>query len=183
MIDYVRSLFRIIPLSLLIGMIVPLHRIRASLLLLNHTALVFASVPKYFAMVNMQCSECTSARNDIESSSNLRVLGYVLFKNHIDVETVQIFVDLVVEVCSIDCASMYCITAGGISASNLNRILSVTGAKEFHCSARCSVPSNMTYQKGNVYMGGVLRPAEFSTKICSVATCRELVAITETLKK
>ena len=72
------------------------------------------------------------------------------------------------------------VIAGGISARNLGRVLSTTKAKEFHCSARRSMPSQMIHQKGNVYMGGVLRPPEFSTKTCDVSSCKELVAILDT---
>jgi copper homeostasis protein len=69
------------------------------------------------------------------------------------------------------------VPAGGISARNLSRVLSATGAKEFHCSARRSIPSQMIHQKRDVYMGGVLRPPEFSTKTCDINICKELVAI------
>ncbi|XP_062502770.1 copper homeostasis protein cutC homolog isoform X2 [Corticium candelabrum] len=69
--------------------------------------------------------------------------------------------------------------AGGISSSNLGRILSTTGAKEFHCSARSTVSSQMIYQQKNVFMGAALRPPEFFTKMCAVANCKELVSVFE----
>eukprot|EP00118_Oscarella_pearsei_P005081 m.22725 g.22725 ORF g.22725 m.22725 type:complete len:187 (+) comp28389_c0_seq1:313-873(+) len=55
---------------------------------------------------------------------------------------------------------------GGITEKNLERILSLTGAKEFHCSARKSVASGMTHLSSDVYMGAALRPPEYGHKVC-----------------
>ncbi|KAL4237447.1 hypothetical protein ACF0H5_002164 [Mactra antiquata] len=55
---------------------------------------------------------------------------------------------------------------GGITDRNLERIITSSGAKEFHASARSSLQSNMIFQKSGVTMGASLSPPEFSNKIC-----------------
>lgn len=51
---------------------------------------------------------------------------------------------------------------GGIRERNLERIAKLTGATEFHFSASEAKDSRMTYRNGRVFMGGTLRPPEFS---------------------
>ncbi len=65
---------------------------------------------------------------------------------------------------------------GGITENNLEHILTETGAKEFHCSARVSVESGMEYQNEHVCMGGS-GASEYTTKTTSVDRVRRLVAI------
>jgi len=54
---------------------------------------------------------------------------------------------------------------GGITERNLERILSETGAREFHASARSALTSSMTFRKEGVPMGAALTPPEFSVKV------------------
>ncbi|CAH3178170.1 unnamed protein product [Porites lobata] len=67
------------------------------------------------------------------------------------------------------------VPGGGITERNLERILLGSGAKEFHCSARHSVPSFMEYKNTNTFMGGVLRPPEFVNKVTSYENVRNFV--------
>jgi copper homeostasis protein len=60
---------------------------------------------------------------------------------------------------------------GGITTRNIRKIVSATGVNEVHLSARTEVDSAMQYRNSRVFMGGTLRPAEFSWK----ATDEELV--------
>ena len=53
---------------------------------------------------------------------------------------------------------------GGINARNLDRILTGTGAREFHCSARSTQDSVMVHRNTRVVMGASLTPPEFSLK-------------------
>lgn len=53
---------------------------------------------------------------------------------------------------------------GGITPRNVGRIVSATGVNEIHLSARHSVSSCMTYRNDRCFMGGTLRPPEFSWK-------------------
>jgi copper homeostasis protein len=53
---------------------------------------------------------------------------------------------------------------GGITPANVQRIVAATGVTEVHLSARCSVQSGMVHRNPRVFMGGSLRPPEFSWK-------------------
>ena len=66
---------------------------------------------------------------------------------------------------------------GGITERNLERILQESGAKEFHCSARHSIPSLMEYKNTNTSMGGSLSPPEFITKVASYEKEKNLVFV------
>jgi copper homeostasis protein len=68
---------------------------------------------------------------------------------------------------------------GGITRRNVRKILEATGVSEVHLSARSNVESGMKYRNHQVFMGGTLRPPEFSWK----ATDAEMVrSVVETLK-
>jgi copper homeostasis protein len=69
---------------------------------------------------------------------------------------------------------------GGITPRNVRRIVEATGVGEVHLSARASVDSRMEFRNGRVFMGGVLRPAEFSWKTTDEAAVRQVV---ETLRR
>lgn len=51
---------------------------------------------------------------------------------------------------------------GGVNERNLHKIVAQSGVKEIHLSARSTVESAMTYRRSHVFMGGTLRPPEFS---------------------
>jgi copper homeostasis protein len=53
---------------------------------------------------------------------------------------------------------------GGITPRNVRRIVEATGVSEVHLSARRTVESGMAYRNARVFMGGTLRPPEFSWK-------------------
>lgn len=65
---------------------------------------------------------------------------------------------------------------GGIRERNLTRIAALTGAREFHFSASEAQESRMTYRNGRVFMGGTLRPPEFSHGGTSEARIRAFTA-------
>lgn len=69
------------------------------------------------------------------------------------------------------------VPGGGITERNLERILQESGAKEFHCSARFSMPSLMEYKNTNTSMGGTLSPPEFITKVASYEKVKNLVFV------
>lgn len=62
---------------------------------------------------------------------------------------------------------------GGITAKNVGRIVSTTGAREIHFAAQSPVASGMRFRRADVFMGGELRPPEYDrliTRQQSVAT-------------
>ncbi|MEI6390823.1 MAG: copper homeostasis protein CutC [Verrucomicrobiota bacterium] len=69
---------------------------------------------------------------------------------------------------------------GGITPQNIQRIVAGTGVSEAHLSARSSVESGMGYRNPRVYMGGTLRPAEFTWKTTDERVVRSVV---ESLRK
>lgn len=54
---------------------------------------------------------------------------------------------------------------GGIHDRNIERILRASGAREVHVAATRAVESSMRYRNPNCFMGGELRPPEFSTPV------------------
>ncbi|MEZ4638215.1 MAG: copper homeostasis protein CutC [Caldilineaceae bacterium] len=66
---------------------------------------------------------------------------------------------------------------GGINERNVDKIIAQTGVKEIHVSARSSVDSAMTYRNTRVFMGGELRPPEYSRKTTDAARVRFFAGI------
>ena len=64
---------------------------------------------------------------------------------------------------------------GGITARNIQRIVTATGVKEVHLSARSTLESGMQFRNSRVFMGGTLRPPEFSWKSTDAKVVREVV--------
>lgn len=69
------------------------------------------------------------------------------------------------------------VPGGGITERNLERILRGSGAKEFHCSARTSFPSSMSYKNTNTSMGASLRPPEFVNKVSTYEKVKNFVFV------
>ena len=72
---------------------------------------------------------------------------------------------------------LYCRIGGGINERNIERILRESHATEFHCSARCSIPSRMSYRKGGVAMGASFGPQEYSNKVTDCDKVQTLTAM------
>lgn len=56
---------------------------------------------------------------------------------------------------------------GGVTESNVERILEQTKVPWVHCSARIGVQPVMKFQRSGVNMGGALHPPEFARKVAS----------------
>jgi copper homeostasis protein len=65
---------------------------------------------------------------------------------------------------------------GGITPRNVQRIVAGTGVTEVHLSARTTVKSAMEHQNGRCFMGGALRPPEFSWKTTDESAVRLVVS-------
>lgn len=66
---------------------------------------------------------------------------------------------------------------GGINEENLADLLTGTGAKEFHCSARVTSDSKMEYRHVGVTMGSSYQPDEFLLKVTDVKRASTLLSI------
>jgi copper homeostasis protein len=64
---------------------------------------------------------------------------------------------------------------GGITPRNVKRIVDATGVEEVHLSARKSRESAMTFRNGSCFMGGTLRPPEFSQKMTDSSTVQQVI--------
>jgi copper homeostasis protein len=64
---------------------------------------------------------------------------------------------------------------GGLTPSNIQKFVATTGVSEVHLSARHAVESGMSYRNSRVFMGGTLRPPEFSWKTTDEAAVRAVV--------
>ena len=73
------------------------------------------------------------------------------------------------------------VPGGGINERNLERIMSGSGCNEFHCSARSSVSSVMSYCNQNIAMGARYGPSEFGLKVADVGRAQTLLSIAQSV--
>ena len=71
------------------------------------------------------------------------------------------------------------LSGGGINLRNLDRILRGSGAKEFHCSARKTVSSNMIAKNERIHMGAAYYPQEYSIKVADEKLVSNLLSISQ----
>jgi copper homeostasis protein len=66
---------------------------------------------------------------------------------------------------------------GGIHERSIGRIVATSGAREVHVAALRPVEGRMRFRNGRCFMGGELRPPEFSVTVTDADRVRELVAL------
>lgn len=71
----------------------------------------------------------------------------------------------------------------GVNAENIKKIATETGAREFHLSARSSVPSGMAYRNPRVSMGGVVHIDEYSGELTDPKKIRAAIDALKGLAK
>ncbi len=64
---------------------------------------------------------------------------------------------------------------GGINERNIGRIVAASGAYEVHVSGRTTVDGAMTYRNTRTFMGGVLRPPEFSRTVADAGRIQAML--------
>jgi copper homeostasis protein len=64
---------------------------------------------------------------------------------------------------------------GGITPRNIERIVAGTCVNEVHLSVRRTVESGMTHRNSSCFMGGTLRPPEYSWKITDETAVQRVV--------
>lgn len=69
----------------------------------------------------------------------------------------------------------------GVNESNVEQLARVTGASEFHLSARHRVDSQMIYRNERVSMGGTVCVDEFSIEVTSATRVAEVVKALRTI--
>jgi copper homeostasis protein len=65
---------------------------------------------------------------------------------------------------------------GGITPRNVARIAAALRPREMHFAALAEEAGGMRYRREHVFMGGELRPAEFSRPMTSAAMIRDVIA-------
>ncbi len=66
---------------------------------------------------------------------------------------------------------------GGLTPRNIGKIVRASGVSEVHLSARSTVESRMQHRNSRCFMGGALRPSEFSWKMTDESAVRSVVEI------
>ena len=67
----------------------------------------------------------------------------------------------------------------GITEHNIKKVLDTTGAKEIHVTGTRTKNSTMTFRNDRCFMGGVIRPPEYSMTITDADRIRALVQQTK----
>lgn len=69
--------------------------------------------------------------------------------------------------------------SGAISERNVKEIITQSGAKEIHTTASTPLESRMTYRNLHSFMGGELRPPEFSRMVTDPNRVRDFVRVVQ----
>jgi copper homeostasis protein len=64
----------------------------------------------------------------------------------------------------------------GVNAGNIAKIAQITGAKEFHFSARSKHESGMQFRKSRVSMGGSVMIDEYSRDVTDELIVKDIIA-------
>ncbi len=64
---------------------------------------------------------------------------------------------------------------GGLTPRNVRKVVDATGVSEIHLSARHTVESGMQHRNSRCFMGGTLRPPEFSWKTTDTSAVRAVM--------
>jgi copper homeostasis protein len=64
---------------------------------------------------------------------------------------------------------------GGINERNIGRIVAATDAREVHASGRAPVEGPMAYRNTRAFMGGALRPPEFTRAMVDAEKVRAML--------
>ena len=67
-------------------------------------------------------------------------------------------------------------SGGGITERNIYKIVAASGVKEVHVAAPVAVASRMQYHNPRVFMGGELRPPEYTIATTDAERIRAFLA-------
>jgi copper homeostasis protein len=83
--------------------------------------------------------------------------------------------DLICELQKLAHGRIIIMPGGGLTPRNIQKIAQISGVSEVHLSARSTVDSKMQFRNSRCFMGGLLRPPEFSWKMTDEAAVRLVV--------
>ena len=107
------------------------------------------------------------ARDPLTTLETLIDLGVERLLTSGQEETVWEGIDLIAELVKQANSRIIIMPGGGITERNVERIIAHSGVTELHASVRMNVESPMQYRHSHIFMGGTLRPAEYSVKTTS----------------
>lgn len=84
-------------------------------------------------------------------------------------------IELIAELQHLAAGRIIVMPGGGLTPRNVRKIVEATGASEVHLSARSNVESRMQFRNSRCFMGGALRPPEFSWKTTDPAAVKSVV--------
>lgn len=87
--------------------------------------------------------------------------------------------DLIAELERLAAGRIIIMPGGGLTPLNVTKLVKHTGVREVHLSARSNVESGMIHRNGRVFMGGTLRPPEYSRKTTDERSVRAVVNATK----
>ena len=106
-------------------------------------------------------------RNPFEALQTIETLGCHRILTSGQSATAEEGIGLLKEL--VECATNVIIMPGcGVNAGNIQKIASITEAKEFHLSGRVKVEGHMRYRNPAVSMGGTVQIAEYERDVTSV---------------
>lgn len=85
-------------------------------------------------------------------------------------------VDLIAELIRRASGRIVVMPGGGITSRNAGKIVATTGAREIHFYAGTPVESQMRYRNDRVFMGGALRPPEYSREMLEPGQVWQMLA-------
>ncbi|WP_020611662.1 copper homeostasis protein CutC [Sediminispirochaeta bajacaliforniensis] len=100
-------------------------------------------------------------RNPFDALETIIDLGFNRILTSGQAPTVLEGVDLVRELVDRAQERIIIMPGNGITPRNMQKIIELTGAREYHVFVDRERESGMTYRPGDVYMGGLLRQPEF----------------------
>jgi copper homeostasis protein len=117
------------------------------------------------------CSDPVQGLEDVISSGATRLLtsGYK--------DKAEEGVELIGELVSQARDRIIVMPGSGINESNIFRIATVTGAKEFHLTGRKVIDSNMIFRRQGISMGGVRTIPEFSRMVADPEKIKSIINI------
>lgn len=89
-------------------------------------------------------------------------------------ESVLAGLDLITELVKQAAERIIIMPGGGITERNIHKIVRHSGVKEIHMTAHSGVESLMRFRNSHVFMGGELRPPEFTRKVTDAGRVKAL---------
>ena len=116
------------------------------------------------------------ARDPLTTLETLIDLGVDRLLTSGQEETVWEGIDLIATLVKQANGRIIIMPGGGITERNVARIIAHSGVTELHASVRKRVESPMQYRHSHVFMGGTLRPEEYSVKTTNSGGVQALIA-------